>query len=1514
MLAAFEVHTEDTLAAGHSALKTFSELMREYIAMTQMTLDDSDAESDNANVDMDADADVDADIEANAKQISLGKNWNFPKMHLNSHVFDDIILKGATRNFNTKPNESMHRPLKQHYRQTNFKNTAEQLLRLDHWTLIANGIRTDIDELDQQGQDDEADAGLLPDIQNIQLGSIQHAQSFHSLEESHKEDSAFQGFRIKLNNFLNIFLPAFNIPLPGGKRIHLKSTDEIIESRFLRVHYESLVDWKQHTDYLRCSPLFYNHPRYDCVIVHIQDGFIFARLVFMFTCNIEGNTYPLGLIQPYDVGIGFRTRKDKDLRLWRCDLTYRLLSTIIKSRPRRSLLLPLSLSILLNLSDLLHRLPTFSLDSAPLSHLRIKCEAFRITAGLASATGDSSSSSPHVSIHPTVGYLLDLLFITDTMIPTRHVTRSRLNPQRECCLVQSPAQNPLPKVHPSLSPPLPPEQKPTGTTRTLRHRASASVTPSPNDRVKSPPSTGNCQPFPRCAHINEDAKPPPIHTDNAITIYAVPSVPLTRVKSAYCPSAVALSHVINQVVQRADLSKRMSSHLNIKTNTREQDDNRVFKKRTSSDLPNEARLFEEQEDHVAQAAASESLDAGIDSEPELATLPNPDYMSSQKEPAWSMHGILLDWLVQVHARFRLLPETFFLVGITYLFVATKVEEIVAPSVSHFLHCADSSYTESKILLAERYVLKTIEWNMSYPNLMHFLRCISKADDYDVKVRTIGKYLLEVRTLEWRLLATPPSLMAAASIWLARLILGNYEWSANLAHYSFYAESSLLPTANLMLNHILKPIRHESFHRKYVGKRFLKVSIWVREWALERWEESTRVSLRNDLPKLKALCRAESRDHSSHSFSSSQQSRKLFHRISTDTLHPTHPRYILLSYYHDPALSVYCAPRITSSSLVMSNWPMPTSTQAICWCCPSRFVSDTQSIVTRPSLAAQHCCSVQEFICRVARIDLCINPAFTSSSTCTLMSRRYPYPNVLRSSLRYEKYAVHVASCIMCLPVPSQPPRFPTTSTAMSGTLVSDAGSEGYSSDAESVDISCNLDILSHGATIADYQKVNQNLQLKVQKLQEKLRLTKEENATLRANQRKRIMLLGRKYGVMVELFVPPASIFQQPCPSPAPPFDMEERYKTKASDEAALISELHAFVANPELIPLLKTPHFHSTFEKAANTTRSSLIHNLRNVMGSILDLPSGHFQSASFDRESVPEIRALLGVSAANPREYKLLFPALYKDKITEASNLFGNWQVLAKILKVALFGPKSLDGRSGHGGPKTNGKLWTVTSLTPGAFAWAIIMLLFFLSPDKDFSKEGTGTVSKIPYAKWFKQYKKLLISRWTSPRLQRVIKQMDAFIFGAPNGGNVSAGPATALIDEIDIALAQLDVSDDESEDGPLQDQPAPELNARPLSPLTSISQPSVVSMPPISRHPISLPHVRIPQPSVDSQPPAASQPPAFAPLMPSTHIDDVEVADFAVAGSSKPTKKGRSKKGKEKVVEDGSAQHRSGRKRG
>ena len=56
------------------------------------------------------------------------KNWNFPKMHTLVHSFDDIREKGVSQNYNTKPNEKLHGPLKKSYmRQTNFRDVAPQV-------------------------------------------------------------------------------------------------------------------------------------------------------------------------------------------------------------------------------------------------------------------------------------------------------------------------------------------------------------------------------------------------------------------------------------------------------------------------------------------------------------------------------------------------------------------------------------------------------------------------------------------------------------------------------------------------------------------------------------------------------------------------------------------------------------------------------------------------------------------------------------------------------------------------------------------------------------------------------------------------------------------------------------------------------------------------------------------------------------------------------------------------------------------------------------------------------------------------------------------------------------------------------------------------------------------------------------------------------------------------------------------------------------------------------------------
>ena len=122
-----------------------------------------------------------------------------------------------------------------------------------------------------------------------------------------------------------------------------------------------------------------------------------------------------------------------------------------------------------------------------------------------------------------------------------------------------------------------------------------------------------------------------------------------------------------------------------------------------------------------------------------------------------------------------------LVGVTAMFIAAKYEEVLSPHVQHFVHVADDGFTEAEILQAERFVLGALDYDLSYPNPMNFLRRISKADHFDVQTRTFGKYLLEISCLDHRFLVHPPSQIAAAAMHLARVVLGRGEWVRLLNH-------------------------------------------------------------------------------------------------------------------------------------------------------------------------------------------------------------------------------------------------------------------------------------------------------------------------------------------------------------------------------------------------------------------------------------------------------------------------------------------------------------------------------------------------------------------------------------------------------------------------------------------------------------------------------------------------------------------------------------------------------------
>lgn len=102
---------------------------------------------------------------------------------------------------------------------------------------------------------------------------------------------------------------------------------------------------------------------------------------------------------------------------------------------------------------------------------------------------------------------------------------------------------------------------------------------------------------------------------------------------------------------------------------------------------------------------------------EASTSVRPVFMESQPHINERMRSILVDWLVEVHLKFKLVPETLYLtvnlidrflerkevsrpklqlVGVTSLLIASKYEEIYPPELRDLVYICDRAYTRNEV--------------------------------------------------------------------------------------------------------------------------------------------------------------------------------------------------------------------------------------------------------------------------------------------------------------------------------------------------------------------------------------------------------------------------------------------------------------------------------------------------------------------------------------------------------------------------------------------------------------------------------------------------------------------------------------------------------------------------------------------------------------------------------------------------------------------------------------------------
>ena len=153
-------------------------------------------------------------------------------------------------------------------------------------------------------------------------------------------------------------------------------------------------------------------------------------------------------------------------------------------------------------------------------------------------------------------------------------------------------------------------------------------------------------------------------------------------------------------------------------------------------------------------------------------------------------AFLVEWIIDVHRKFRLMPETLYvtvflidqflslqqikksqlhILGVTSLLIATKYEEIYPPELKDLLQVSENKFTRAEVLKMELDMLSVLQFQVQVPTSYRFLerfRKLSLATANDDKMFFFAQYLQEIALLDASLLKYRSSEIAAASLILA----------------------------------------------------------------------------------------------------------------------------------------------------------------------------------------------------------------------------------------------------------------------------------------------------------------------------------------------------------------------------------------------------------------------------------------------------------------------------------------------------------------------------------------------------------------------------------------------------------------------------------------------------------------------------------------------------------------------------------------------------------------------------
>lgn len=198
-----------------------------------------------------------------------------------------------------------------------------------------------------------------------------------------------------------------------------------------------------------------------------------------------------------------------------------------------------------------------------------------------------------------------------------------------------------------------------------------------------------------------------------------------------------------------------------------------------------------------------------------------------------MFTILLEWLLQVHHKFRTSEETLFLthqvisryltttpnirksklqlVGIASYFLCSKYEDEYSVELKDIVYICDKVYTSQEIILMESNILKSFDYKLLFSiTIANFLDPFLYFSFADAHQRIFVMYLCELSLIDIQFLKFVPSKIVATSIMIMRNHYKRIIWNNFLEYHTGYTKSSLSDCVIVYKDIILNPKINKTF--------------------------------------------------------------------------------------------------------------------------------------------------------------------------------------------------------------------------------------------------------------------------------------------------------------------------------------------------------------------------------------------------------------------------------------------------------------------------------------------------------------------------------------------------------------------------------------------------------------------------------------------------------------------------------------------------------------------------------